>query len=133
MKTQTCSICNKEKNVEEFNFRNKEKNIRHYNCKDCVKISRKKSYNKNAEYYKDKSKRRRKEHANLYDEYKKTLSCKICGESESVCLDFHHIEPNEARDTTDVLVWVRVLIRLQRTSIAGNRGNSAHRCLIWKM
>ncbi len=95
MKTQTCSICNKEKNVEEFNFRNKEKNIRHYNCKDCVKISRKKSYNKNAEYYKDKSKRRRKEHANLYDEYKKTLSCKICGESESVCLDFHHIEPNE--------------------------------------
>ena len=28
-----------------------------------------------------------------YQEYKSTLACKICGESCTICLDFHHLDP----------------------------------------
>ena len=95
METKICSKCNIEKNIEEFNFRNKKNNIRHYNCKECNKVSRKTSYDKNVKYYRDKAKSRRKIHAKQYEEYKKTLCCEVCGESESVCLDFHHKNPKE--------------------------------------
>lgn len=31
----------------------------------------------------------------LFYEFKKTLKCVVCGESESACLDFHHKDPSE--------------------------------------
>ena len=95
METKICSKCKIEKTLDNFLWRNKSKNIKHSICSDCYKIVRKKSYDENSQYYKDKSKRRRREHALKYEEYKKSLSCKICGESESVCLDFHHLDGNE--------------------------------------
>lgn len=30
-----------------------------------------------------------------FNEYKKTLSCVVCGENESSCLDFHHKDASE--------------------------------------
>lgn len=30
-----------------------------------------------------------------YLEYKSTLKCQLCGEAESCCLDFHHIESDK--------------------------------------
>jgi hypothetical protein len=32
-----------------------------------------------------------------FQEYKKTLSCEICGETHPACLDFHHINPSEKK------------------------------------
>lgn len=31
--------------------------------------------------------------------YKSTLSCKICNEKESCCLDFHHLDPTQKDKT----------------------------------
>jgi hypothetical protein len=30
-----------------------------------------------------------------FSEYKSTLKCQLCPESESICLDFHHIDPTK--------------------------------------
>jgi hypothetical protein len=32
-----------------------------------------------------------------FREYKKTLSCEICGENHPACLDFHHIDPSRKK------------------------------------
>jgi transcription elongation factor Elf1 len=37
----------------------------------------------------------RKKVREQFQAYKKTLSCLICGESESACLDFHHLDPSK--------------------------------------
>lgn len=36
-------------------------------------------------------------------EYKKTVVCELCGEGESVCLDFHHKDITKKRDTISSL------------------------------
>ena len=95
METKICSKCKTEKNFDEFLWKNKSKNQKHSVCAECYKDVRKKSYDANAQYYKDKSRKRRKEHAFQYEEYKKSLSCQVCGESESVCLDFHHMDSSK--------------------------------------
>ena len=41
------------------------------------------------------NKRLRIERRTWFGEYKEQLSCSICGESESVCLDFHHRDSEE--------------------------------------
>ena len=40
----------------------------------------------------DKKARKKRNH-DFVQEYKKTHSCIRCGESETCCLDFHHIDP----------------------------------------
>lgn len=92
METKICRTCKKEKKIDEFSWRNKIKKQKHGECKDCYKITRKKSYENNKQYYLNKNKRRRLELKNWFDSYKKDKKCVFCGESESICLDFHHLD-----------------------------------------
>jgi hypothetical protein len=52
-------------------------------------------YSRNAEKARAWNKSRRIKMHDWWIEFKKTLSCKICGESHPACLDFHHKDPNE--------------------------------------
>ena len=36
----------------------------------------------------------RKENRQKFQDYKKTLKCLLCGETETSCLDFHHLDPS---------------------------------------
>ena len=85
-----CYICKCEKSEEDFLFRNKSKGTRHSSCKDCYKITRKKSYEANKNYYIEKSKRRRNEMYDWFFDLKSKLKCELCGFSHVACLDFHH-------------------------------------------
>jgi uncharacterized protein affecting Mg2+/Co2+ transport len=62
--------------------------------KEKMKLYRREWYNRNKEQEQKKARSRgvvrRQEMRKWYTEYKSTLSCIICSESESVCLDFHH-------------------------------------------
>ena len=61
----------------------------------------KKYYQKNKDkikrYHNVHSKKKYKELKEWYDDYKKNLKCKICGENDYRCLDFHHIDPKLKR------------------------------------
>lgn len=37
-------------------------------------------------------------------EYKKSLSCEVCGETHYACLEFHHIDPPEKKFTIGRLI-----------------------------
>jgi 5-methylcytosine-specific restriction endonuclease McrA len=58
-------------------------------------------YHKEVWYPKNKARRVelnlawRKKIREQYQDYKKTLSCLVCGENEPACLDFHHTNPSE--------------------------------------
>ena len=64
-------------------------------CKQCFKIYRDKHYLDNKQYYKDKAKNYRNKSIDNFIEFKKTLSCSVCGESRWWVLDFHHRDPKE--------------------------------------
>jgi len=65
---------------------------------DKMRQYRREWYYRNKDYAKEKSREARKKARQDLKEwfynYKKTLKCLICGEKESVCLDFHHIDPS---------------------------------------
>lgn len=66
-------------------------------------LAKRKMYN-SASYYrhvderKYKIKKRKEEISRWFRDYKKALSCTSCGEADSSCIDFHHINPKE-KDT----------------------------------
>jgi len=95
METKICNKCNVEKPCEDFLWKNKMKGLRHYECRECYKVTRKKSYEANREYYLNKNNKKRKENSTWYVEYKKDKQCLFCGESEPICLDFHHLDGND--------------------------------------
>jgi hypothetical protein len=92
METKVCTTCKIEKPIEQFLWKNKEKGIRHYPCSECYKEIRKKSYEKNKEYYLNKNRKRKETNNDWYNEFKKGKKCHFCDESEPVCLDFHHLD-----------------------------------------
>lgn len=44
----------------------------------------------------------KKKQLRLYEEYKTTLKCEICGEDENCCLDFHHKDPSKKEYTISI-------------------------------
>jgi transcription elongation factor Elf1 len=73
-----------------------------------------KNYLNNKQAEKNRNYARRKIIINWYNTYKKTLACVVCGEKESVCLDFHHLNPIEKDlNLATVKNWGYSIERLQ--------------------
>lgn len=84
-----CGVCKISKpDTEEF-FP-KRGNKLNTQCKECLANYRKKHYNLNKEKYLLKSNKNRLKFAQWFDDFKKTLKCKICAEDRFWVLDFHH-------------------------------------------
>ena len=64
METKICNICETEKSIDEFLWRNKQKGLKHHSCRLCYKELRKKSYEKNRDYYLNKSSKKEKTQPN---------------------------------------------------------------------
>ena len=92
---KTCSCCKIEYSIEKFAFKNIALNKRNAMCDDCRHKRQKLSYYKHHETNLKRIKRNKKDNKNWYFEIKSKLSCCVCGESESSCLDFHHLDSTE--------------------------------------
>jgi transposase len=92
---KTCTNCKKQKPESEFSFRNKSKGTKQPSCKECGKKYSKIHYTNNKAKYQAKARISTKAYytrnKNYVDNYKSSIGCKHCPESESCCLDFHHI------------------------------------------
>lgn len=93
---KTCSKCNNEKSETEFAFRNKSQNIQYSHCKDCQRILRKNSYEKNKDYYLQKDlyniKEQRRNKTDFIRSYKEGKPCKDCGiVYPHYVMDFDHL------------------------------------------
>ena len=80
----TCTICKETKDASEFNKDSGKANGLHSYCKKCRKKDDR-----------DRSMKMKQK----YIDYKKTLSCKKCGENRHYVLEFHHLDPSKKEFT----------------------------------
>tara|TARA_R110000822_G_scaffold148454_1_gene287441 strand:+ start:98 stop:565 length:468 start_codon:yes stop_codon:yes gene_type:complete len=88
-----CRICKKEKEQSEYNWKNKKQGIHKNFCRDCDKLIKKKFYQNHTQQVKDEVRERKQQKRAVYKQWKETLVCRVCGESDASCLDLHHKDP----------------------------------------
>ena len=84
METKLCKVCGRELPLEMFD------EGRHQ-CKDCRKAYRKQRRLEHPEMHRAQATRRQNRQREWLNSIK--TPCIVCGEAESVCIDFHHINP----------------------------------------
>lgn len=87
-----CSTCKDEKPFDEFTFRNRSKGLYKHQCKTCDQQTRRRTYEKHKDKVIAHVRATSKAKREWYQEFKSTLRCCVCGESDPACLDFHHVD-----------------------------------------
>lgn len=95
MKKKICPACKTKKSISEFSFNKGRPDGLSGDCKTCHRIIRKEYYDNNRKKECNRVKSRKIYLKKWFDKLKKTLKCERCPESDSVCLDFHHKNPDE--------------------------------------
>lgn len=90
MDTKICSKCGRELPLDKFESGRNQ-------CRDCRNARRKELREKNPEKHREESRKRQKDQSEWLKSMKSP--CIICGESELVCIDFHHVDPNNKEFT----------------------------------
>lgn len=106
METKKCIGCGQELPIDNFYVKYSKSGKRQSRCKVCLGEYNR-AYYKNGYSKKqiESSVRNNKAEKVRLQEWKKTLSCIVCGESTSVCLDFHHIDPSTKSATVSSLLF----------------------------
>jgi hypothetical protein len=93
-----CHVCDRTLSTAEFSRNRSAKDGCQTACKSCCKKRHNAYYQKNAERHKKVARvwnaKRLAETKEIAQTAKKG-GCIVCGETEYVCLDFHHLDPNE--------------------------------------
>ncbi len=99
MDTKACNICHIEKPIEEFPWKNIIRRKRQAVCKTCTAKRSADWYENNKERHLEnvhERKRKMRDEAREYVwNYLKTHPCVLCGESDPIVLEFHHIGDKE--------------------------------------
>lgn len=95
MNTKFCHKCGSEKPHNEFNKSSSKKDGLQSSCRECQKITDRKSYRNSADRRKQIHDRRAEVttyNSKLIRRLKGKCGCKVCGEREPCALDFHHVD-----------------------------------------
>ena len=85
--SKVCSKCNVEKELKEFNKDKSRKDGHCHTCREC----------RNAKMRTPEGREKRKIRVKKKYEWIQSLKtpCIFCGEADPVCVDFHHLNPEE--------------------------------------
>jgi len=93
-----CPHCGRNLPYSNFTFKDKTHTKLSSWCRDCQKEKAKEIRASNIEKYRSKDRENKssayKKKRGIINSYKE-CGCVICGEKEPVCLDFHHINPDD--------------------------------------
>lgn len=92
---KTCTKCKQTLSIENFAFKNKSLGKRSSQCNDCRREGNRNSFYNNHQKNLDRIKEYKKNNKLWFTEFKKTLSCCVCGENDPCALDFHHVDEKE--------------------------------------
>ncbi len=122
--TKECTICEEEKEEEEFNWRNKKLQQRQPACRICTRKQVKRHYNKHPSYYKAKAKKRsrivREENRLKIVEYLSCHPCVDCEEDDPMVLQFDHIGfkiLDVSRMICDAYSWQKISEEIEKCEI----------------
>lgn len=97
--TKVCSTCQEEKSVSEFGFKSKKDGKLQSTCKACQSKCSKKHYLSNKDGYRQRARKNnklyRERNRQFISQYKSEKGCYFCKENTPICLDFHHLNPDE--------------------------------------
>lgn len=107
MTTKICTMCNEEKDIEEFPLRNRFTTGRQSYCKSCKAKMHSNWYENNKEYQKENASRHRIEYRQTLREYAaeylSTHPCTRCGEADYRVLEFHHVRGSKENDISVII------------------------------
>lgn len=99
-----CCRCKQEKLLFDFNKKSSNPDGLERYCKECHRAKNRKHYESNSATYIDRANKQRKATLEWWKDYKEKLSCQVCGESRSWCLDFHHVDPSTKEGTLSSMI-----------------------------
>lgn len=105
-------MCKKNLSIDNFKKNKTKKDGLQSQCILCQKLYRHNHYVNNKIKYADKAKIWKSSFKLWWKEYKQQFFCKFCGESESVCIDFHHLEAHLKEDNISKYVVNKSKIKL---------------------
>lgn len=92
---KTCTKCNTAKEFSEFNKRKSAKDGLQHQCRVCEKANHASHYSKNKQRYVDRASVNKKKYIEQYRLWRQSLVCECCSETDSVCIDLHHLDPTK--------------------------------------
>lgn len=84
METKICTKCGRELPLDSFHWRDKAKGTRRSECKDC---------------HNSVMNKRNAENRQIIQQLKQNQRCEKCGETRWYLLDYHHLNPEEKKNT----------------------------------
>ena len=107
MPTRICTMCNEEKDIEEFPLRNRFTTRRQSYCKSCKSKMHGDWYERNKETQKENASKLRVEYRQALREsaleYLSTHPCVDCGETDPVVLEFDHVYGKKNQDVSVII------------------------------
>lgn len=110
---KVCYSCKQKKDESEFARNPARKDGLNSNCRKCHSNYRKDHYEKNRQKYIDKAARNKIAFKVEFAKFKKTLKCSKCSETETCCLDFHHVDSTKKDMAISELVQLGNIERLK--------------------
>lgn len=118
MKTKVCSRCTTRKPLDQYCKCSRMKDGLQSACKVCMNDSYNRSRQKNLSHYKRVQEKRRQASTTKFRLWKEQQYCCSCGERDPVCLDLHHLDPNEKdiniSDAVTSWSWSRLLTEIEK-------------------
>jgi hypothetical protein len=90
-----CIVCKEAKGEEEYNWRNKSQGRRKNYCRTCDRVIKKRHYDNNRADIIAQVRARTAMNVDRFQQWKSQLKCTLCPETDSCCLDFHHLDPTQ--------------------------------------
>ena len=120
---KTCGLCKKEKDEDSFAWRNKSQGIRRSQCKQCISDADKARYANDpnrSQAIRDNHAKRRQALTDKLWAYKSERSCKDCGYSNPIALEFDHLRDkfmNVSDMVRDCFSWDKIEEEISKCEI----------------
>ena len=120
---KTCCTCRANKLPSDFNRRARSKDGLQQICRACSAARSRLYYKTHTEVHRAATRKQRAERRRKFrqrtDEIKQRFGCRVCGEYDVVCLEFHHLDPSKkdfsiADAITHEWPWEKVLAEIRK-------------------
>jgi hypothetical protein len=118
-----CRSCNRKLDISKFNKNKSRKDGLQAHCRDCTQAKFKSYYSKNQDYHKKvvgrNTRRVKALRKAVIDIKRKIGKCYLCPETETACLQFHHIQANtKVREVSNLISanvsWKRIIAEIKK-------------------
>ena len=118
MKTKECKYKDQEGDrilpISQFRKHKKSKDGLSSQCKTCADMVNRRYTDKNPKLVLERKRVRRQKLLERYREWKSDIGCKCCPETEAICLELHHLIPEEKEvNPADMIrrgwAWERIM------------------------